>query len=271
MKNYLSLIFIVYTLTQITIDNVTKRFGNITALNNINLEIGPGQIYGILGPNGSGKTTLLKIISGILDQDSGSVKINDLDTRRDNIDVKRLIGYIPETPALYESLTPMEYFSFIASVFNIDRDSIIERVRAFASALEIESYLDNFIGSLSFGTKQKVAIISAFIHDPEIIVMDEGMNGLDPRSSKIIKDLLRDFASRGKTVIFSTHILEIAEAVCDYISILYKGNIVASGTMTELKKMAGMENNNLEEIFLKVTGDENIGNLINSLRESIDK
>ncbi len=255
----------------ITINGLTKRYGNITALDNINLEIGSGQIYGILGPNGSGKTTLLKIISGIIDQDAGNVKINDLDTRINNIEVKQLIGYIPETPALYESLTPMEYFSFIASIFKIDKNSIVDRVMAFSSALEIDKYLNNFIGSLSFGTKQKVAIIGAFIHDPEIIIMDEGMNGLDPRSSKIIKDLLKDFASRGKTIIFSTHILEIAEAVCDYISILYKGNIVASGTMSELKRLAGTENNNLEEIFLKVTGDENIESLINSLRESIDR
>ena len=176
---------------------------------------------------------------------------------------------VQEIPALYESLTPIEYFNFLASVFKIDDKILKERINAFANALEIGKYLDEFIGSLSFGTKQKVAIIGALIHDPQIIVMDEGMNGLDPKSSKIIKELLKDITRSGKTVIFSTHIMEIAETVCDTISILYNGNIAGTGDLSQLKAEAGSSNSDLEGIFLKLTGDEDLDNLLDSLRDSI--
>ncbi len=253
----------------IEINNVYKRYGTTIALNGINLSISGGQIYGVLGPNGSGKTTLLKIIAGILPASSGDVSVNDISVTGNPDAVKSITGYIPETPALYESLTPIEYFNFLASVFKIDDKILKERINAFANALEIGKYLNEFIGSLSFGTKQKVAIIGALIHDPQIIVMDEGMNGLDPKSSKIIKELLKDITRSGKTVIFSTHIMEIAETVCDTISILYNGNIAGTGDLSQLKAEAGSSNSDLEGIFLKLTGDEDLDNLLDSLRDSI--
>ena len=253
----------------IEINNLYKRYGNTIALNGINLSIAGGQIYGILGPNGSGKTTLLKIIAGILPASSGDIMVDGISVSRNADNIKSMIGYIPETPALYESLTPIEYFNFLASVFKIDDNILRERINAFSNALEIGKYLNEFIGSLSFGTKQKVAIIGSLIHDPKIIVMDEGMNGLDPKSSKIIKELLKDMTKKGKTVIFSTHIMEIAENVCDTISILYNGNIAGTGNLDQLKNEAGSSNNDLEGIFLKLTGDEDLDNLLDSLRESI--
>ncbi len=253
----------------IEIHDLYKKYGNTIALNGINLNIGRGQIYGILGPNGSGKTTLLKIISAIISQTSGNISINNMDISENKDKVKAMLGYIPETPSLYESLTPIEFVNFIGSVFNINSDLLSERIKAFSRALETEKYMNEFIGSLSFGTKQKIAIMASLIHDPDIIVMDEGMNGIDPRSSKIIRELLKDITKNGKTVIFSTHIMEIAETVCDTISILYNGNIAGTGNLEKLREEAGSSNNDLEEIFLKLTGDEDLDNLLNSLRESI--
>ncbi len=253
----------------IAIENLVKQYGDVRALNGINLNIRGGQIYGILGPNGSGKTTLLKIIAGIIPQTSGSVALDGVPVISNSDKIKEITGYIPETPALYESLTPIEFFNFIGSIFKIDNNLLSDRVNAFTSALELNNYLDEFIGSLSFGTKQKVAIIGALIHDPSIIIMDEAMNGIDPKSSKIIKELLKDLTARGKTVIFSTHIMEIAESVCDTISILYNGHIAGTGNISELREEAGSNNSDLEEIFLKLTGDEDLNNLLDSLRESI--
>ncbi len=253
----------------IEIKDLYKRYGETTALNGINLNIESGQIYGILGPNGSGKTTLLKIMAAILAPTTGSVYINDIKTYDNPDKIKNIIGYIPETPALYESLTPVEFFNFIGSVFHIDDKDLKQRINAFTSALELTKYLNEFIGSLSFGTKQKVAIISALIHDPELIIMDEGMNGLDPKSSKIIKELLKSLTEKGKTVIFSTHIMEIAETVCDNISILYNGNIAGTGNLEALRQEAGSSNSDLEDVFLKLTGDEDLDNLLNSLKDTI--
>lgn len=253
----------------IEINNLYKRYGNTAALNGINISIAGGQIYGILGPNGSGKTTLLKIIAGILPASSGDIIIDGMPVSKNSDNIKAITGYIPETPTLYESLTPVEYFNFLASIFKIDKNTLNERVNAFSSALEINGYLDEFIGSLSFGTKQKVAIIGALLHDPKIIVMDEGMNGLDPKSSRIIKELLKDMTGHGKTVIFSTHIMEIAQNVCDTISILYNGNIAGTGNLEQLKSEAGSSNSDLEGVFLKLTGDEDLDNLIDTLRDSI--
>jgi len=253
----------------VSIRDLHKRYGSNIALDSINLDIEAGQVFGILGPNGSGKTTILRIICSILNQTSGKVNVLGYDTSLSKNEVKKRIGYVPETPLLYESLTPSEYFSFTASVREIDQKTLTDRVSNFSTALGINGSLNDLIGSLSFGTKQKVAIIGALLHDPEIIVLDEGMNGLDPLSAKILKDLLADLAARGKTVIFSTHIMEVAESVCDRIAILYHGNIVSVGTMKDLKESAGTAETNLEDIFIKLTGNENIHEIVSSLKESL--
>lgn len=253
----------------IEVQGLYKKYGDITALNGVNLSITSGEIYGILGPNGSGKTTLLRIIGSLLDPTAGYVSVYGLNPAKDGETIKAKVGYVPETPVLYESLTPSEYFSFIGSVREIDSETLKKRVSNFVEAFGINDYMNDFIGSLSFGTKQKVAIISAFLHDPEIIIMDEGMNGLDPRTARILKDLLLNFANEGKTVIFSTHVMEVAESVCHTISILYNGNIAGTGTLKELRDSAGSDETKLEDIFLKLTGDEDLSPIINSLRESL--
>ena len=248
-------------------NNLTKEFGTSKALDNINLEIKSGQVFGILGPNGSGKTTFLKIIAGVLESTSGSVFINELNTSKDRDLVKKIVGYVPETPTLYESLTPREFLNFVASVRGINENKFKERAENFCNAFGLKDNLDEPIGSLSFGTKQKVAVIGAMLHDPEVLVLDEAMNGLDPKSSKILKTLLKDFAARGRCVIFSTHIMEVAEALCDRLAILYKGKIISEGTLQDLK--SGSKEQNLEDIFLGVTGQNQISEIVENLKEAM--
>ncbi len=255
----------------ITIRDLYKNYGEVRALDGINIEIPGGQIFGILGPNGSGKTTMLKIISSIMEPTSGLVSVNGINVMGDPMKVKSIIGYVPETPNLYESLTPIEFLGFVGSIRKINHEILTERIYRFAKAFEIEDNLNNFIGSLSFGTKQKVAIISAFLHDPEIIILDEGMNGLDPRSAKILKNLLLEYVSSGRTVLFSTHVLEVAESVCHRMAIIYKGRIMDVGTLKELRESAGRHDANLEDIFLNATGDSDLRPVIDSLRETMNR
>lgn len=251
----------------IRVSGITKRFGSVTALDGVTLDIKPGIVYGVLGPNGSGKTTLLRLINSILTPDEGEILVSGLNTRKNSFEIKEKIGYVPETPALYESLTPREYFSFIIAARKSDVRTSESRIRALVDAFGIRNLMHQYIGSLSFGNKQKVAIISSLLHDPDIVVMDEGMNGLDPRSSKILKTLLTDFASMGKIVLLSTHVLEVAQNLCQSVFILYKGKIVAQGTMDQLKDETG-ETGNLEEIFLKKTDSYNIDDVLSTLKET---
>lgn len=255
----------------ISIKGLYKNYGDTHALNGVELDIEPGQVFGILGPNGSGKTTLLRIICSILEPTAGYVRVNGLNAIDDDIGVKSIVGYVPETPTMYESLTPIEFLGFIGSIRKIEPRVLEDRIRRFADAFEIREKLDNFIGSLSFGTKQKVAIISALIHDPEIIVLDEGMNGLDPRSAKILKNLLTDYAREGRTVIFSTHVLEVAQNVCSKLAIIYRGKIIDTGTLDDMKARSGTSESNLEDIFLKMTGDSDLEPVIKSLKETMGR
>lgn len=257
--------------SSIKIRGLFKNYGMVRALDGIDLDIQPGEIFGILGPNGSGKTTLLRIICSILEPTAGYVNVNGIDAIQEPLNIKSIVGYVPETPTLYESLTPTEFLGFIGSIRKVEPTVLAERIRRFAEAFEITDKMDTFIGSLSFGTKQKVAIISAFIHDPQIVVLDEGMNGLDPRSAKILKNLLVDYAGTGKTVIFSTHVLEVAENVCSRLSIIYRGNIVDTGTLDELRSRSGSTEDHLEDIFLKITGDSDLEPVISSLRETMNR
>lgn len=255
----------------ITIKGLYKNYGNTRALDGVDLEVEPGEVFGILGPNGSGKTTLLRIICSVLEPTAGYVKVNAYNAIEDPISVKSIVGYVPETPILYESLTPVEFLGFIGSIRKIEPSILEDRIKRFSEAFEISDKMDNFIGSLSFGTKQKVAIISALIHDPEIIVLDEGMNGLDPRSAKILKNLLVDYARAGRTVIFSTHVLEVAQNVCSKLAIIYKGKIIDTGTLEELQGKSGSTQTNLEDLFLELTGDSDLGPVIDSLKETMNR
>lgn len=259
------------TNTSISVKGLYKNYGETRALDGVELEVKSGEIFGILGPNGSGKTTLLRIICSIMEPTAGYVNVNGVNAIDDPLRVKALVGYVPETPTLYESLTPVEFLSFIGAVRKIDPKVLSERISRFAEAFEITDKMDNFIGSLSFGTKQKVAIISAFLHDPEVIVLDEGMNGLDPRSARILKNLLVDYAKAGRTIIFSTHVLEVAENVCNRMAIIYRGKIIDIGTLKEMRERSGSNDARLEDIFLNMTGDSDLGPVIDTLRETMNR
>ncbi len=255
----------------IELRSVIKNYSNTIALNGIDLQVNPGEIYGILGPNGSGKTTMLKLIAAIIRPSSGNITVSGHDTIEETNYVKEITGYVPESPSLYESMTISEYLSFISSIRKVPEERASRREREFLKAFELTESASEYIGNLSFGTRQKVAIIGSLLHDPEIIILDEAMNGLDPRSSKILKDLLAKMAELGRTIIFSTHILEVAERLCTRLSILYKGKIADSGTFESLEKKYSEESGSLENLFLKVTGNQDLNPTVNSLLESMER
>ncbi|MDG6933715.1 MAG: ABC transporter ATP-binding protein [Nitrososphaerota archaeon] len=249
--------------------NVTKRFGTLYALSGLSLSVKPGEIYGLLGPNGSGKTTTIKIISGILQPDDGRVNVLGIDPASDPVGAKSKIGYVPENPLLYESLTPREFFEFVASVRKMSKTDAQERATKLVKAFDIDQYFDSPIATLSMGTKQKIAVISALIHEPPLLLMDEPLNGLDAKSSRILKELMAYHTEMGGSVLFSTHIMEVAENICTRIGIIYQGRIVAEGTMDELRSYAGGSGTTLEQVFLRLTNEESeIADTIRVLREA---
>ncbi len=234
----------------VEVRGLTKKYGDKTVLNNVSFKAYEGEILGLLGPNGAGKTTLIKIMMGFIEPTSGEVLVKGFNPSIDGARVRGVIGYVPENPSLYESLTPMEIFSLISQIREIDAEKARERVKALAHAFDFEEYLNNLIGSLSRGSRQKVAIISAFIHNPEILILDEPLTGLDAVSAKVLKDLIRGSVERGATVIFTTHIMEIAEKICDRIVLLHRGEVIAEGDIGEVVEIAG----GLEELMMKISG-----------------
>ncbi len=252
----------------ITVENVVKRYGDIVALNGISLNVRDGEIYGLLGPNGSGKSTLLKMMAGISTPTSGRIAVNGVDVSEDPLKVREITGYVPETPTLFESLTPVEFLNFVASVRRIPPEEYRRRAKHLVEAFDLQKYLHKMIGSLSFGTKQKVSLIAAMIHDPEVLILDESMNGLDPKSARILRELLAEFKREGRSIIFSTHVLQLAELVCDRVGVIYRGSVMAEGTVDELKKLAHEEN--LEDVFLSLTeSKEEVSLIVKVLSETL--
>ena len=254
---------------------VVKNFGSVVALSGLDLKIMPGEIYGLLGPNGSGKSTLIKILVGLLEPTSGSVRILGHDPFTDPIEVKSAIGYVAENAMLYDSLSPRDFFEFVASVRKIDPKKANERVTRLATAFNLSQYYDSPIATLSMGTKQKVSIIAALAHEPPLLLLDEPLNGLDAKSSRILKDLISFHIEKNRgAVLFSTHIMEVAEHICNRIGIIYQGKIVAEGSLDELRKKAGAgrageETATLEQVFLKLTHEEEeVADTIKTLREA---
>jgi ABC-2 type transport system ATP-binding protein len=254
--------------------DVHKQYGAVTALSGLNLKVMPGEIYGLLGPNGAGKSTMIKIINGLAEPTSGGLKVLGLDPNDNPREVKALIGYVPENSMLYESLSPRDFFEFVASVRKLDQKVVNERVTRLSTAFGLAQYYDSPIATLSMGTKQKVSIIAAFLHEPPLLVLDEPMNGLDAKSSRILKDLISIHNERkDSAVLFSTHIMEVAENLCTKIGIIYNGKIVAEGSLEDLRSEAtgGAEGSHatLEEVFLKLTHEEEeIAETVRALREA---
>lgn len=249
----------------VKLTGVSKRYGNVTAIDYLDLDVKKGEILGLLGPNGSGKSTTLKMILGLVKPDSGSVNVLGVNVEDDPIVVKRKVGYVPESPRIYEFLTGLEFLDFTGDVYEMFPDEKKKRVEEFLKALDLEGREGDMMSSYSEGMKQKVVIISALMHKPELLLLDEPLSGLDPKSARIVKDLLRQLISQGVTAIMSTHVLEIAQAMCDRIAIMYEGRLLALGTMKELRQRAKMPESGLEDIFLKLTGTGDIKPVVEAL------
>ncbi len=239
----------------IELSNLTKRYGNFTAVNAINLQVPRGELFGFLGPNGAGKTTTLRMIAGILRPTAGSVRIAGIDLATDPIAAKSRLGFIPDRPFIYEKLTGAEFLRFVAGLYNQEGKQVEHRARELLALFDLEEWRDEMVESYSHGMRQKLIISSAFVHRPEVIVVDEPMVGLDPKAARILKDLFREYTRRGQTIMMSTHTLEVAEAMCDRIGIIQGGVIRACGTMAELRASAESGAMGLEEIFLRLTGE----------------
>jgi len=240
----------------IKLTNLVKRYGSFTAVNAINLEVPRGQLFGFLGPNGAGKTTTLRMIAGILRPTSGTVEIGGVNLIADPIAAKAKLGFIPDRPFIYEKLTGAEFLRFVAGLYNQEGAQIEHRARELLALFDLEEWRDELVESYSHGMRQKLIISSAFVHRPEVIVVDEPMVGLDPKAARILKDLFREYTHRGHTIMMSTHTLEVAESLCDRIAIIQGGVIRASGTMAELRDSAHTGTAGLEEIFLRLTGED---------------
>jgi ABC-2 type transport system ATP-binding protein len=249
----------------VNLQNVTKRYNEIVAVNNINLTINTGEIFALLGPNGSGKSTTLKMLMGLVQPTAGDVTVLGIDVDKDAVAIKRQVGYVPESPNVYEFLTGIEYLDFIADIYGIPPAEKQQRINEYLKALQLEGREGDMINSYSDGMKKKISLISAFLHKPKLLILDEPLNALDPRSARIVKDYLNSLKAQGVTTILSTHVLEIAEAVCDRIGIMYQGNILALGTMRELRQMSKMESSGLEDIFLKLTGTGDLKPVVEEL------
>ena len=245
--------------------NVTKRYGEIIAVDNVTLTIKQGEIFGLLGPNGSGKSTTLKMLLGLVHPDEGSVTVLGTPVEQDPVAVKRMVGYVPEAPRLYECLTGIEYLDFIGDVFGMAAEDKKNRINEYLKAMQLEGREGDMITSYSEGMKQKIALISAFLHKPKLLIMDEPLNALDPRSARIVKDFLQELKKQGVTAILSTHVLEIAQAMCDRIGIMYRGKLLALGNMSELRQMAMLPDSGLEDIFLKLTGTGDVRPVVEEL------
>ena len=229
------------------ISHLTKTYGDKKAVDDLSLHIAPGEIYGFIGHNGAGKTTTLKSVVGILQFDSGEITIDSHSIKTEPIECKKRIAYIPDNPDLYEFMTGIQYLNFVADIFEVPADVRTERIGRYADAFELSGDLGSAVSSYSHGMKQKLAVISALIHEPKLVLMDEPFVGLDPKASHILKGIMRDICDAGGAIFFSTHVLEVAEKLCDKIAIIRGGKLVRSGTMEEVKG-----DDSLEDVFLEL-------------------
>ncbi len=255
----------VYSQFAVELKDVTKRYNEIVAVNKFNLTISTGEIFGLLGPNGSGKSTTLKMLMGLVQPTAGSVTVLGLDVQKQPVEVKRLVGYVPESPNIYEFLTGIEYLDFIADIYGVPTAEKKQRITEYLKALQLEGREGDMINSYSDGMKKKISLISAFLHKPKLLILDEPLNALDPRSARIVKEFLYELKTQGVTTIMSTHVLEIAQALCDRIGIMYQGQLLALGNMDELRKRASLPGSGLEDIFLRLTGTEDLRAVVEEL------
>ena len=238
-------------LTVLKIEHLTKTYGEKKAVDDLSLHIAPGEIYGFIGHNGAGKTTTLKSVAGILQFDSGDIIIGGVHQKDDPIACKKQIAYIPDNPDLYDFMSGIKYLNFIADIFGVDAAARQERIHKYADLFELTGDLAQPIASYSHGMKQKLAIIAAWLHAPRLIIMDEPFVGLDPKAAHLLKQMMREVCGQGGAIFFSTHVLEVAEKLCDKVAIIKSGRLIRFGTMEEVKG-----DDSLEEVFLELEGEQ---------------
>lgn len=247
--------------------NLAKSYGKKPAVKGVDLEVTKGELFGFLGPNGAGKTTTIKMITGLLEPTSGYVEVNGVNIWENPIEAKKVIAYVPDQPNLYPKLTGWDYLQFIGSVFRVPEDKFQLKAEELLHTFGLSDRADELIESYSHGMKQKIAICGALVHEPDILFLDEPTVGLDPKSARNLKSLLRELCDQGMTAFLTTHILEIAEQMCDRIGIISEGDIIALGTMDELRTIDGRTEGSLEDIFLELTGGEDQQALIQEISE----
>ena len=235
----------------IEIKNITKKYGEKIAVNDLSLSLNNGEIFGFIGPNGAGKSTTIKMMTGVTNIDDGSISIEGFDISKEPIEAKKQFGFVPDSPDLFLRLKGIEYLNFIGDIYNVDKQTRKTKIDELSIKFEMDKELNNKIQSYSHGMRQKIMIIGALLHEPKTWILDEPMTGLDPKSSFLLKEMMREHASKGHTVFFSTHVLEVAEKLCDRIGIINKGKLIYCGTMNELKER--YQDLDLESIFLKLT------------------
>lgn len=254
----------------IKLTNLAKSYRRQEAVQNLSLEVKKGELFGFLGPNGAGKTTTIKMLTGLLEPTSGSAEIKGIDIWKNPIEAKKKIAYVPDQPNLYPKLTGWDYLEFIASVFGVPQEKFQSKAKELLQIFTLTEQADDLIESYSHGMKQKIAICGALVHEPEVLFLDEPTVGLDPKSARSLKNLLRELCDDGMTAFVSTHILEIAEQMCDRVGIILDGKITALGTMDELRSSGGNSDQSLEDIFLELTGGEDQQALISEITDHGD-
>ncbi len=242
----------------ITLKNLTKRYGHFLAVSGLNLSVARGEIFGFIGPNGAGKTTTIKIMGGVLAPTEGTVIIDGIDMSREPERAKKLIGFIPDRPFLYEKLTGMEFMRFSADLYGVDKRMFLQKAEDILRMFSLFDWAFELIESYSHGMKQRLIIAAALIHDPTVIIVDEPIVGLDPNGIKLVKGLLKREAAKGTTVFMSTHSLSVAEDISDRIGVIHRGSLIATGTAQDLKGLAGVGDADLEAVFMKLTDEQEL-------------
>jgi ABC-2 type transport system ATP-binding protein len=248
-------------------EKLTKKYGALTAVDNLDLEVGAGEIFGFLGPNGAGKTTTIKMLVGMLAPTAGAIFINDIDALADPLAAKRVIGYIPDRPYLYEKLTAAEFLRFVGGLYSMPPDEAAKFGAELLTMFELDKWANELVENFSHGMKQRLIMSAALLHRPKALIVDEPMVGLDPKGARLVKRLFRELVRAGRTIFMSTHTLEVAEEVCDRIAIIHQGRIIALGTMAEIRRANQADDGRLESIFLELTGGDEVADLVDVLRE----
>ena len=242
----------------IEIQDCTKKYGELTAVNKLSLKVDKSEIFGLLGPNGAGKSTAIKMMVGLLKPDAGSIKIGGYDITGDPVNAKKILAYIPEKSYIYEKLTAWEYLTFISGLYNLEEDVFGKNAEEYLKIFGLYEWKDEITGNFSLGMKQRLVLTSSFMRNPKVLILDEPHNGLDPKGVRLLKDILFRLRDEGMTILLSTHIIALAEQICDRIAIINKGSIAAHGTSENLRHYAKSDDKTLEDIFLRLTSDYDV-------------